>query len=390
MNIQARKIENSEEENRVNMGKSRSRNVEWPERVRLLILEVILLISVCSLTGCKTTELEDRCFPMLAAVEQSRTDGQIDVSYLYQPLDKVSDKATGQAGIDTFVVGANDFYKAWHNYENGLNKVVDYNHLKIILLGTQMLENTEQMSEMLEVLEKEENFPRNTYVCVTDKVSEMLKLQESLPSNLGTYLEELLENNEYVDANGLPTLGNLFEEKVNHLETLYLPFFSVEEELPVQEGFYCMRRGEPVKQVSTEAAYLSFLESKNLKQAVVELEDGSFLKLSAFQTDYDLSTQGRVTVRISCEGKMNFGAVDANDSISRYVSDYFTDIAGKELEQSGIDVSNCYKKIGGYNREWYMAWKEQLETGSNKGMLFESNLTIVYQVEVVMTSERVT
>lgn len=336
---------------------------------RTVVLVSLMLGSIFSLTGCKTTELEDRCFPMLAAVEQSKDDGQIDVSYLYQPLDEVSDKATGQAGVDTFVVGANDFYKAWHNYENGLNKIVDYNHLKIILLGTQMLENTKQLSEMLDVLEKEENFPRNTYVCVTDKVSEMLKLQESLPSNLGTYLEELLENNEYVDADGLPTLGNLFEEKENHLETLFLPFFSVEEELPVQEGFYCMRRGEPVKRVSTDLAYLGFLESRNLKQVVVELADGSFLKLSGFQTDYDLSIQGRVTVNVSCEGKMNYGTVASNDAISQYVSKYYTDIVGKALEQSSIDVSNCYKKIGGYNREWYLAWKEQMDTGDRKSVV---------------------
>lgn len=362
---------------------------DWKRVQGIAFLLLIAGISL-GLTGCRTTELEDRCFPMLAAVEHSRNDEQINVSYLYQPLDEVSDKSVGQAGVDTFVVGANDFYKAWHNYENGLNKVVDYNHLKIILLGTQMLDNAEQMSEMLEVLEKEENFPRNTYVCVTDQVSEMLKLQESLPSNLGTYLEELLESNEHVDAEGLPTLGNLFEEKENHLETLYLPFFSVEEELPVQEGFFCMRRGESMKQVSAEVAYLGFLESRNLNRAVVELADGSFLELSAFQTDYDLAIQGHVTVKVSCEGKMNYGTAPSNNTISQYLSDYLTDIAQKELERNHIDVSNCYKKVGGYNRDWYLAWKEQQDTGANPGMQFEDNLTIEYQVDVVMTSEKVT
>ena len=47
---------------------------------------------------------------------------------------------------------------------------------------------------------------------------------------LGNYLEELLENTSGIDQKAYPTLGMLYEERANHLETLYIPFVDIERE----------------------------------------------------------------------------------------------------------------------------------------------------------------
>ena len=51
-----------------------------------------------------------------------------------------------------------------------------------------------------------------------------------LDTLLGNYLEELLENTSGIDQKAYPTLGMLYEERANHLETLYIPFVDIEGE----------------------------------------------------------------------------------------------------------------------------------------------------------------
>ena len=44
--------------------------------------------------------------------------------------------------------------------------------------------------------------------------------------------------------------------------------------------------------------------------------------------------------------------------------------------QPVVDVANSYKKIGGYQRDWYSIFAERPEG-------YEENLNIVYRLEIV-------
>ena len=359
-----------------------------------LMIALSCILSSMFLNGCCSVELEDRCFPMLAAVEENPLDKNVAFSCLYQPLEKVSDEMTDLDHVGSFAMSAKDFYQAQHNYEKQLNKVVDYNHMKVLVLGEHFLSDQDQFNRMVELLEQESDFPRNTYVCVTDQTGALLGVSESLSGNLGTYLEQLFENDASVDADGLPTLGSLFDASKNRLETLFLPYLTIQENKPVITGYYCMQRGVPKGIVSMECGQLSFLENGALKQYIAETGNGDYLQLTAFHTEYDLSAQGRIKVAVSCEGELLQGENVKQqafqqkvfpEDISHAVTSYVQNLAEDSLQNQRIDLSNSYKKLGGYNRTWYQAWKKQQESGTaNAEILYEDTIQLQYDVRVTM------
>lgn len=355
------------------------------------------MISSIFLSGCHSVELEDRCFPMLTAVDENPQEQNVNFSCLYQPLEKVSDEMTDIDHVGNFTVSSGDFYRARYNYEKQLNKVADYNHMKILVIGERLLEDQKQWKQMLDILEQEGDFPRNTYVCVTDRTADLLAVNETLSGDLGTYLERQLENDASVDAEGLPTLGSLLDDSKNQLETLFFPYFTVQEDKAVHTGYYCMQRGVPRGVVSVECGQLGFLENAALRQYTVEIGDGDYLRLGAFHTTYDLLTQGRVNVSVSCEGELVHGeaftkkkseGVLDDAQIARIVTAYVQGLAEESLQEKKIDLSNSYKKLGGYNRGWYQSWEKQKDSGTaNAKIPYEDTITLQYDVNVTMTGQ---
>ena len=143
-----------------------------------------------------------------------------------------------------------------------------------------------------------------------------------------------------------------------------------------------------------ECGQLGFLENGALKQYIAETGNGDYLQLTAFHTEYDLSAQGRIKVAVSCEGELLQGENAKQqafqqkvfpEDISHAVTSYVQDLAENSLKNQRIDLSNSYKKLGGYNRTWYQAWKKQQESGTaNAEILYEDTIQLQYDVRVTM------
>ena len=159
----------------------------------------VVLASVFFMTGCSTTELEERSFPMLVAIGVE--DGNVTYKDAFPKED------------DTGKLGA---------------KEKDYNHLKVLVLEEDLLEQQKLYESTLNEIAEKEIFPRNTYVCVMDDMDELFELEKEISQDLGTYLEEYLKSHEE-KKDRLLTLGDLLDEQANQLFVLYLPYLDVEE-----------------------------------------------------------------------------------------------------------------------------------------------------------------
>lgn len=168
-------------------------------RNRSLWMMGIGLLSMFFMTGCSTTELEERSFPMLVAI------GVEDGSVTYKDAFPKED--------DTGKLGA---------------KEKDYNHLKVLVLEEDLLEQQKLYESTLNEIAEKEIFPRNTYVCVMDDMDELFEMEKEISQDLGTYLEEYLKSHE-AKKDRLLTLGDLLDEQANQLFVLYLPYLDVEE-----------------------------------------------------------------------------------------------------------------------------------------------------------------
>lgn len=200
------------------------------------------LVYVSQLGACAATELEERCFPVMVVV--GFEDGKVSYGAGFPRVGSSGGEESQINEIQVPIVKRDTFEESKTKYESHLNKVADYNHLKVFVLEDELMQQQSAYNEMLKVLAASEEFPRNTYVCAVEDIEDLMEIDENLPQELGTYLEEYLNNHEERKEN-LLTLGDLIDEKENKEMVLYMPYLDVEETYVEWGGYYAVGSGNP-------------------------------------------------------------------------------------------------------------------------------------------------
>lgn len=203
-----------------------------------LVLAVFIAALSLQIAGCSATELENRCFPMMAVVDYQ--EGQVEFTYGFPELSQKENTDVEESKVDAPMTGGSSFREAHENYKQELDKKADCNHLKVLVLSEAFLKQQEAFSQMIEYLQKSELFPRNSYVCVTDDVGALMESEQSLPTDIGSYLETFLQNHEPERDSELVNLGTVLDESENHIRTLQLPYLTVEEDAVLWDGYYVL------------------------------------------------------------------------------------------------------------------------------------------------------
>ena len=359
------------------------------KKVRVLVL-VCFLFGCLFLQGCNVAELEDKAFPVLLNIRDQ-----------------------------------DDFQNVWLNHEYAGNKEVDYNHLKVVLIERSFLEKEAEVEDMLSMLEQEKEVPWNAYVMTTESCDRLAQTEGKLDTLLGNYLEELLENTSGIDQKAYPTLGMLYEERANHLETLYIPFVDIEgeqsgaveddtekeeqsatvwddtekeeeEQQPVMTGkpqitaYEVWKRGRAVGLVDTDTARAAFFTQNFADDYTLQLAPELYVKVDAASCRVKETekigagglTEQIVTVTVTGEGEILSGTVSASEKeqlLNTRMEDYLNAAATHALEKE-IDITNSYRNLGADNRTWYFKYQ-------NTPAAYEKDIKIQYLVEINWKSE---
>ena len=359
------------------------------KKVRVLVL-VCFLFGCLFLQGCNVAELEDKAFPVLLNIRDQ-----------------------------------DDFQNVWLNHEYAGNKEVDYNHLKVVLIERSFLEKEAEVEDMLSMLEQEKEVPWNAYVMTTESCDRLTQTEGELDVLLGNYLEELLENTSGIDQKAYPTLGMLYEERVNHLETLYIPFVDIEgeqsgaveddTEKPQITAYEVWKRGRAVGLVDTDTARAAFFTQNFADDYTLQLAPELYVKVDAASCRVKETekigagglTEQIVTVTVTGEGEILSGTVSARENpanaeagntetnitntsyekmtrekeqlLNTRMEDYLNAIAAHALEKE-IDITNSYRNLGADNRTWYFKYQ-------NTPTAYEKDIKIQYLVKINWKSE---
>lgn len=359
------------------------------KKVRVLVL-VCFLFGCLFLQGCNVAELEDKAFPVLLNIRDQ-----------------------------------DDFQNVWLNHEYAGNKEVDYNHLKVVLIERSFLEKEAEVEDMLSMLEQEKEVPWNAYVMTTESCDRLAQTEGKLDTLLGNYLEELLENTSGIDQKAYPTLGMLYEERVNHLETLYIPFVDIEgeqsgaveddTEKPQITAYEVWKRGRAAGLVDTDTARAAFFTQNFADDYTLQLAPELYVKVDAASCRVKETekigagglTEQVVTVTVTGEGEILSGTVSASENpanseagntetnitntsyekmtrkkeqiINTRMEDYLNATASHALEKE-IDITNSYRNLGADNRTWYFKYQ-------NTPAAYEKDIKIQYLVKINWKSE---
>lgn len=359
------------------------------KKVRVLVL-VCFLFGCLFLQGCNVAELEDKAFPVLLNIRDQ-----------------------------------DDFQNVWLNHEYAGNKEVDYNHLKVVLIERSFLEKEAEVEDMLSMLEQEKEVPWNAYVMTTESCDRLAQTEGKLDTLLGNYLEELLENTSGIDQKAYPTLGMLYEERANHLETLYIPFVDIEgeqsgavqddtekeeqsatvwddtekeeeEQQPVMTGkpqitaYEVWKRGRAAGLVDTDTARAAFFTQNFADDYTLQLAPELYVKVDAASCRVKETekigvgglTEQIVAVTVTGEGEILSSTVSASEKeqlLNTRMEDYLNAIAAHALEKE-IDITNSYRNLGADNRTWYFKYQ-------NTPAAYEKDIKIQYLVKINWKSE---
>lgn len=334
------------------------------KKVRVVVL-ACFLFGCLFLQGCNVAELEDKAFPVLLNIRDQ-----------------------------------DDFQNVWLNHEYAGNKKVDYNHLKVVLIERSFLEKEAEVEDMLSMLEQEKEVPWNAYVMTTESCDRLAQTEGELDVLLGNYLEELLENTSGIDQKAYPTLGMLYEERVNHLETLYIPFVDIEEkqsgavqddtEKPQITSYEVWKRGRAAGLVDTDTARAAFFTQNFADDYTLQLAPELYVKVDAASCRVKETekigagglTEQIVTVTVTGEGEILSGTVSASEKeqlLNTRMENYLKAVASHALEKE-IDITNSYRNLGADNRTWYFKYQ-------NTPAAYEKDIKIQYLVKINWKSE---
>ena len=169
-----------------------------------IAIPVIVVLTIgLMLTGCSAVELEERCFPTLAAVDivAVATDETTDkeVVEFYYNMDKSYEPEY-----------ADDIKTAVDSFEERLSQKADTNHLKVILIGKTLRNNKAAYASFMEYCKTSKKFPRNTYVCMADDINDIF-------DNMGDYYEQKMNKENHEDGEPIITLGTLLDDYTNEI-----------------------------------------------------------------------------------------------------------------------------------------------------------------------------
>lgn len=382
--LTGRKLDRGMEERRTKKGRMEERRIEecgskehkderknHNKKVRVVVLAGFLF-GCLFLEGCNVAELEDKEFPVLLNIRDQDT-----------------------------------FESVWLNHEYTGNKKVDYNHLKVVLIEQSFLEKEAAVDGMLSMLEQEKEIPWNAYVITTDSCENLAQTEEELDTLIGNYLEELLENTSGISQKAYPTLGMLYEERANHLETLYIPFVDVKEEQsgavqddtgnPQITAYEVWKRGRAAGLVDTDTARAAFFTQNFADDYTLQLAPELYVKVDTANCRLKIAekigagglTSRCVTVTVTGEGEVLSGmagksadeklTTEAETILNERMQDYLNAVADHALDRK-IDITNSYRKLGADNRAWYFQYK-------NAPAAYEQDIKIQYLVKINWKTE---
>lgn len=198
-----------------------------------IAIPVIVVLTIgLMLTGCSAVELEERCFPTLAAVDvvavdtDEITDKEVtgkEVTDYKAYVSHRDDLANENSGYIEFYYNmdksyepeyADDIKTAVDSFEERLSQKADTNHLKVILIGKTLRNDKAAYASFMEYCKTSKKFPRNTYVCIADDINDIF-------DNMGDYYEQKMNKENHEDGEPIITLGTLLDDYTNEIHGDY-------------------------------------------------------------------------------------------------------------------------------------------------------------------------
>lgn len=370
------------------------------------IVSMIFLVVLC-FGGCGNTELEERNFPLAAAVTLTKENYQM--AFGFEQLKDVADEKSEKENTSVLLAEGKDCMELFLHADGENPGEMDYNHLKALILNRSLLEDEKRLGAFLGYLEEENLFSRNTLLFVTeDEPEQVMEMDTVLKEPVGTYLNERIASDERFKDSEAVTLGSLFRIWENENENLWIPYINCAEDKMTLEKYYLMQGRMAAGKVDRETGELALLSEQKMKSYSISLEDAESVTLSNLCCSYAFMEQnGQVTetVTIKADGKyqgnrellqktkhrdekledLHTDSQDGNAlleveaEIEQTLEEKMDAMTEKLQQNQNADGTNSYYKLGAYARDIYLQFQKDWSG-------YRKNLTVEYHWDVTLVT----
>lgn len=332
-------------------------------------MKKIFLILVCALAlgGCShKVELEDRSFVMAAGID--KWADSLKLSYAFPDYSQVTEQDKGTEEKQDGTV-AKSFYEGELKFNASSDKVLNYAHLKAIILSKDMLRYHERLFPMLRYLENENVISANTLIFVCDgRAADIINTDGQVDGSLGIYLKDMYESNQYLTEQKSVTLGDMIRHWHNGDETLLIPVLKVKEKKPEISSYAILHNMAYKGDMSIKQSDLLFL-AKGIKADYYTQIEGYDIQIRPGQTEYSFQTSGKTPgIRTDLKFEMRIpNGVNLDKTMLKKLKTMTEDelesgisaVLEKGQKDYGIDLLNSYLLLASRDRELWMAYRDR-------------------------------
>ncbi len=322
---------------------------------RLLALGMCVVTTLFC-TACSVQELEDRSFPMVMALQAK--DASCILQYKYMDFSHVSDQKKAKQGGKGLKEESESVSAAIYKMDMENGKVLDLNHLKVLLLEESFLENQEFMEELIKKGNSGVELPGNMLVFATKSVEEITGIEEGLEDDLGSYLEELMEGNPNYKAAGGTTFKHLICDYYNGNGNTVLPRLTVKNDLPIVSGYYILqseRLGKNYKiySVPEEAGLLANLCDGKADALDLTIDDGR-IHMENVDVSYEFSqSNSAILCQVTVKGDIvkSESTIGEKAGAKNQAHDFFVGEIQNVWDEEQLDLTNSYYHLRCHDRD---------------------------------------
>lgn len=346
------------------------------KKMRMLLAAGVCMLFVffcVCLGGCGINELENQAFPLALGVEKADKGCRLYLAYPNLQDEKASENALS---TDVYWNGeVPDLTVGMQLMSEKSNKNPDLNHLKVLILQPEIFSERETVESVLAFFEQETDAAWNTYVLMTEEpMQELFSEENQLPECMGMYLEDMLEEWEYVKKSAFVTVGTLMRQIYGTSGTVCIPKIVREQGRISIGGFVVLNQLQVAGNLSLEDGQKALLLQNKLREYQFQMQDGTGVTLQQLKVTRQVTGESnaagsmRPMITITVRGQTGWTnrMKESDHSSTRELQ------AQEELQnqlqqlaeswqQTGCDLTDSYALLAGKDRKLWKLYQDEQE-----------------------------
>lgn len=352
--------------------KQNQRQGKWKKKIAGITGFCVFALFLC---GCAGIELENKTFPLAVLIAEQ--DGQHKICYLAQQLSEVSNERANGTNMTAVDASGSTYYETHQSFEKNNRCQLDMTHTKAVIFQKGFLESS-AFRTFLDTVRSENTYARNTLVYLSDSsMEDMAKLNDSLEVPLGSYLEQMTENEQEVREQAFVTLGMLLNEQANASRILLIPVLEVKNDLPVITSYQIMQGFERKGRADVREAQIYYLLAGQMQQMDVFLDKEDQVKLNRIRCRREFfMDQNQVTERIvvTAEAQRITGKA-STERFERMLENKISDICSTFIQKNEADLTDSSRYLALYAPDIYRVYGKRADD-YRKHLAYETQVHI--------------